>query len=281
MNWVYESEQNDELCYGYAINDELARVQSPYQRILVVDSKAYGKMLLIDNVVMITESDEFVYREMLSHVPVCNHRAPRKLLVVGGGDGGIVRELCKYREVQQIILCEIDQQVIDVCRQHFPNLTNSLDDPRVEIIIADGNSYLAHQVAPASLDIIIVDSTDPVGPGERLFSANFYASISRALKPHGIVAIQSESPWAESSMLQGIYRNLAASFSDIYPYLAVVPTYPRGLWSWTLAGQQPIVPSGFNRQRFNDVASGLQYLTEELMVSSFHLPKFYQHKLPR
>ena len=280
MTWLYEDE-NDELRYGYAITAELARVKSAYQDLRVVNSKAYGKMLLIDNVVMISEIDEFVYREMLSHVPVCNHRAPRQLLVVGGGDGGIVRELCKYQEIQQITLCEIDQQVIDVCRQHFPELTASLDDQRVKIVITDGNDYLARQVAPASLDIVIVDSTDPIGPGERLFSAEFYSSISKALKPHGLVAIQSESPWAESAMLQGIYRNLAASFSDLYPYLAVVPTYPRGLWSWTLAGQQPIVPSGFNRQRFATVASELQYLTADLMVSSFHLPKFYQRKLPR
>lgn len=280
MTWIYEDE-NDELRYGYAITAELARVKSAHQSLRVVNSKAYGKMLLIDDVVMISEHDEFVYREMLSHVPVCNHQAPRQVLVIGGGDGGIVRELCKYREIQQITLCEIDQQVIDVCRQHFPDLTASLDDRRVKIVIADGNEYLARQVPPASVDIVIVDSTDPIGPGEILFSAEFYASISRALKPHGLIAVQSESPWAEPAMLQGIYRNLAASFSDLYPYLAVVPTYPRGLWSWTLAGQQPLVPRSFNRQRFANIASELQYLTEELMVSSFHLPKFYQQKLPR
>lgn len=270
-DWIYEDE-NGQLRFGYAITRELVQVESPFQQIKVVESVAYGKILLIDNVVMITSRDEFVYREMISHIPVCNHPEPKSVLVIGGGDGGVVQELTRYADIEKITLCEIDRHVIDVCEKHFPELTQGFQDSRVEIVISDGKKYLA-SVPPAAFDIIIVDSTDPVGPGARLFTPEFYSSVSSALGEQGIMAAQTDSPWGKSEMLQCIHAAITVNFSHVHPYIGPVPTYPGGLWSWTVATQREIA---FNQERFAAVAIQLKYLTAEIAASCFHLPRFYR-----
>ena len=275
--WVYEDEDGELRC-GYAIKQELARVKSDFQDIRVVDSFAYGKILLIDDIVMITEQDEFVYREMISHVPLCNHPQPQDVLVIGGGDGGVVREVVRYSNIKTVTLCEIDGAVIEVCQEHFPQLTQGLQDQRVKVKIADGRDFLANSTA-GTFDVIIVDSTDPVGPGLCLFTSEFYASVARALRPGGIMAAQTESPWARRELLRNINSNIRTAFEHVRPYIGTVPTYPRGLWSWTLAANSPINPAAFRCERFQAVAPQLRYLTEELMVSAFHLPRFHRDKL--
>ena len=275
--WFYEDEDNQLRC-GYAIRGELAHVKSAFQDIKVVDSLAYGKILLIDDIVMITEHDEFVYREMIAHIPLCNHAAPRDVLVIGGGDGGVVREVVRHAEVRKVTLCEIDGAVIEVCQQHFPQLTQGLQDERVKVEVADGREFLANS-APDSYDVVIVDSTDPVGPGLCLFTTEFYASVARALRVGGVMSAQTESPWARREMLCRINSNIGSAFAQVRPYIGTVPTYPRGLWSWTLASNAPLDPSSYIQPRFQAVAPHLRYLTEELLVSAFHLPRFHQEKL--
>ncbi len=276
-NWIYEDEDGQLRC-GYAISGELACVKSDFQEIKVVDSLAYGKILLIDDIVMITEKDEFVYREMISHMPLCNHASPRDVLVIGGGDGGVVREVVRYPEVSTVTLCEIDGAVIEVCKQHFPELTQGLHDKRVKVEIADGLKFLADSAAD-SYDVIIVDSTDPIGPGLCLFTPEFYRSVARALRDGGIMTAQTESPWARPELLRRINGNIKTAFKHVHPYIGTVPTYPRALWSWTMASNSAIDPSSFTRERFQAVESHLRYLTAELMVSAFHLPRFHQEKL--
>ncbi len=276
-DWIYEDE-GGQLRYGYAIKAELAHVKSDFQDIKVVDSLAYGKILLIDDVVMITAQDEFVYREMITHVPLCNHASPRDVLVIGGGDGGVVREVVRYSEINTVTLCEIDGAVIEVCRQHFPELTGGLQDKRVKIEIADGLKFLADS-APDRYDVVIVDATDPIGPGRCLYTPEFYRSVARALRDGGVMAAHTESPWGQSEMLCRIDGNIKTAFEHVRPYLGTVPTYPRGLWSWTLAANRALDPASFVQARFQAVAPPLRYLTAELMVSAFHLPRFYAQKL--
>ena len=276
-DWIYENEAG-QLCYGYAIRAELAHVKSDFQDIKVVDSLAYGKILLLDDTVMITERDEFVYREMITHVPLCNHAKPSDVLVIGGGDGGVVREVVRYEEINTVTLCEIDGAVIELCQQHFPHLTEGLQDKRVKIEIADGLKFLADR-APASYDVVIVDSTDPVGPGLCLVTPEFYRLVARALRADGVMSAQTQSPWEQPELVRRINGNIKTVFKHVHPYLGTVPTYPRALWSWTLAANRALDPASFDRGRFQTAAPHLRYLTAELMSSAFHLPRFYREEL--
>jgi spermidine synthase len=277
MDLWFTEEDDQSLRYGYKIKKTLFEGQSEFQSVVVLDTEAYGKMLVIDGFVMITDTDEFVYHEMISHIPTCLHKDPKKVVVIGGGDGGTVRELLKHPSIEEIVLCEIDSMVVEQSRKWFPQVACGLDDPRVSLRIGDGIAYMAEQ--EDSVDIAIIDSTDPIGPGEGLFSTAFYKSVSRALKPGGLMVAQSESPWYDPPILQRIYKNISGGFPHIRPYLGSVPTYPRGLWTWTLASMSPIDPASFDKMRFSSISSGLNYLTEDGFTGAFALPPFYRRKL--
>lgn len=280
MNLWFQEEQESNQRLSYKVSDVLFAGSSPFQSVHVIETEAYGRVLLIDGLVMITDRDEFVYHEMIAHVPLLHHENPREIVVIGGGDGGTVRELLKHSEVENITLCEIDEMVVDVSKKYFPKVASGLDHSKVNVQIGDGIAYMK-ALAPASLDVVIVDSTDPIGPGEGLFTEDFYKSVSDVLKPDGMMVCQSESPWYDESILKRIYRNVSAGFSSVHPYLGSVPTYPRGLWSWTLAHNKPdFNPLDFDRKRFKHIESqGLEYLTAGSMVGSFSLPPFYRKKL--
>jgi spermidine synthase len=273
----YTEYEGEKLSYGYALDEVLFASQSKYQKIEIIKTKAYGRMMIIDGFVMLTDDDEFVYHEMISHVPLCMHNNPKNILIVGGGDGGTVREVAKHKSVEKIVLCEIDGMVVDVARQFFPRVASALDDPRVEIKIGDGISFVAEQ--QDEFDVIIIDSTDPVGPGEGLFSKDFYRSVSKALKPNGLMVAQSESPWADREFLQKILNNISAGFKHVAPYIAPIPTYPRGLWSWTMAGQSALDHKQYSEDRFEEISEGLNYLTQDTYAGCFALPPFYRKKL--
>lgn len=276
--WFYEEEAS-ELKYGYAYSKELINLRSDYQKIQVLETKAYGRMLVIDGFVMLTEFDEFVYHEMISHIPACFQGDPKKVLVIGGGDGGTVRELLKHSCIEEITLCEIDQAVVDVSKRFFPNVAGKLDDPRVNVKIGDGISYTS--TFTNQFDLIIVDSTDPIGPGEGLFTSDFYRSVAKALKPDGFMVAQSESPWAKEEEILRIQKNIGSGFSKVMPYVGSVPTYPRGLWSWTMATNASFSFDQFSEKRFLEVASELRYLTRGLVFSAFHLPAFFRDALQK
>lgn len=275
-NWFIEKEK-EELIFGYAFNKQLYQGKSDYQEIKVIDTKAYGKMLVIDDFVMLTETDEFVYHEMISHIPICYHRGPESVLVIGGGDGGTVREILKHQDIKRVVLCEIDRLVVDVSKKYFPNLASSLSHPKVEVKIADGIQYISQCVE--EFDIIIVDSTDPIGPGESLFTKEFYQSVSRALKPEGHMVLQSESPWYDKEILSKIYRNVAGAFPVLKPYVGSVATYPRGLWSWTMASQKGTNFQQCSLDRFMIIKDSLKYLTASQLQNVFDIPPFYKDKL--
>lgn len=274
--WFVE-EDNKEIRFSCKIDKTLFEGKSDYQDVKVVNTLAYGKMLILDGCVMLTETDEFVYHELISHVPLCYHKNPRNVLVIGGGDGGTVREVLKHKEVEKVVLCEIDKMVVDVSKKFFPEVAGELDNKRAEVFIGDGIDYIArHENA---FDIILVDSTDPVGPGEGLFTKDFYKSVSRALRPGGIVALQSESPWFRKPFLERIQNNVAGAFEHKKAYIGPVTTYPRGLWSWTMASHDATLFDAPNLERFRAVSKGLKYLTEGMLTTVFDIPAFFKEKI--
>lgn len=277
MQLWFTEEENEAVRLGFRIENVVYRGKSEFQSIEIIETAAYGNMLLLDGCVMTTDHDEFVYHESIAHIPICLHQDPKHVLVIGGGDGGTIRELLRHDCVEKAVLCEIDGLVVDVCKKYFPKIAGKLDDPRCEVRIGDGVGYVKeHENA---FDIIIIDSTDPVGPGEGLFTGEFYKSVARALKPGGVMVAQSESPWYPKEFLTRIQKNIRSGFSHSAPYVGSIPTYPRGLWSWTMASEQPIKPAQFNRERFGKVAGEMQYLTPERAVGAFDLPPFFAAKL--
>ncbi len=277
--WVTEQEA-DHVRTGWAVTEVLFSGRSEFQTVDVVETKAYGTMLLLDGLVMITDADEFIYHEMISHIPLCLHPNPKRVLVIGGGDGGTVREILKHKSVEEVILCEIDDMVIEQSKRFFPQVANCLKpgvDPRVKVRVGDGVAFIKE--LKNEMDVILVDSTDPIGPGEGLFSREFYRNVAGALKQGGLMAAQSESPWFTKDALSRIHRNISGGFKHRKSYVAPIPTYPRGSWSWTVAAQEPIDPAKFNGERFSKVENSLQYLSRDLMTGAFALPRFYLDKI--
>jgi spermidine synthase len=228
-------------------------------------------MLVIDGVTMLTEFDEFAYHEMISHVPLLVHPRPSRVLVIGGGDGGVVREVLKHQEVESVHLCEIDEEVVTVCREYLPSQASSLDDPRVKIFCEDGAKFAANH--PGSYEVIIVDSTDPFGPGQVLFQKPFFLSVKKALTRQGIAVTQCESIYLHRQVIEGVF-----SFArKIYPvtgyYFTVVPTYPSGLigFSFCSLGRDPIKDIGEDRAKR---LKNLRYYSPGIHRGAFALPRF-------
>lgn len=269
--------ENSDPTIHFQVKEVLLNKQTDFQSLQVLETEALGRVMILDDCVMITQKDEFVYHEMIAHLPVCFHNSPKTVVVIGGGDGGTVRELVKHKEIEKIILCEIDSGVIEAAKEFFPEVACGLKDPRVEIRVGDGIAYM--KTLENEVDIVLVDSTDPVGPGEGLFTKDFYRSVKKALKTDGIMAAQSESPWLEKEFLLKIKNNIAAGFEYIKPYVGSVPTYPFGLWSWTMASNQKLETEKFNKDRFLKVADDLQYLTVNCAKLAFEIPPFYRKKL--
>jgi spermidine synthase len=215
---------------------------------------------------------------MISHIAALTHKHPKKAVVIGGGDGGTVRELLKHPTIDEITLCEIDKMVVDASKEFFPNIACGLSDPRVTENIGDGLAYMRdHQ--ENSLDLVVVDSTDPIGPGLSLFTEEFYQSVAKALKPDGIMVAQSESPWYGTDVHGQIQSNISGGFAFKKTFMGIIPTYPRGAWTWTMASAQELNPQNFDRQRFAAFSKDLKYLNEELLTGCFALPNFFKKTL--
>ena len=276
MDLWYTEEQTSSLRFSSKVKETLAVVQTPYQHLAIIDTESFGPMLVLDGMVMTTVADEFVYHEMISHPALFTHPYPRKVAVIGGGDGGAIREVLKHPQVEKAILAEIDEEVIAQSRKYLPEIAGALDDPKVEIQVGDGFAYLREH--KGEFDVVLVDSTEPVGPAAALFSGDFYAAVYAALKPDGIMVAQTESPFYNQAILVGAYKGMQAVFPKVRTYLASIPTYPSGLWSFTLASKQydPVTNQRRPHAGFNS-----KYYTPELHRSCFVLPKFVQELLRR
>lgn len=258
------------------VNKLLVDKRSPYQRITIFDNDSVGRVFLLDDAIMLTERDEFIYHEMLVHPALLAHPDPRRVLVVGGGDGGILREVVRHGEVEEAQLCEIDAEVIELSRQFLPFTAVGLDHPKATVKVGDALEHIrSHR---ASFDIIIVDSTDPVGMAEGLFRNPFYEDVKRALKPGGIMVQQTESPLYEIDWWTRIYQELTASFPKVECYGACVPMYPGAFWTFGFASVDADPWQEFSPERARCL-EGLKYYTPEMQHSAFHLPRWVGDKL--
>ena len=244
------------------------------QDLWILESEGFGRLMVLDGCVMLTERDEFVYHEMIAHVPLLQHPRPARVLVVGGGDGGTLREILRHEEVEKATLCEIDRRVVEVTREHMPAVpAGAFEDPRVELRFADGVELL-EAAAPGSFDVLMVDSTDPVGPGEALFTKTFYRSCRRALSAEGLLVVQSESPFAHPELFSRVQARMAAAFPRVRPYLVHIPAYPSGMWSFTMAGAQ--TPQAPDAERAASISSACRYYTPGIHQGAFALQSFVQ-----
>jgi spermidine synthase len=260
---------------GVALSIEIDKVlyskKSKFQQIDLFQTKNFGKMLVLDGIIQLTEPDEFAYHEMLAHVPMFAHPHPERVLVVGGGDGGVLREVGRHGCVKHVDFCEIDEEVINVAKEFLPQIACGFDDPRVNVHIGDGSAYV--QARENEYDVIIVDSSDPIGPGEALFEQPFYEALKKALTPCGVIATQGESFFLHKECV----TNLVKITRKIFPVQAyshiLVPTYPGGHIGINLGSMGPGLRTP-SRKISDDLQKQLKYYNQEIHNASFILPHF-------
>ncbi len=252
--------------------------RTPYQELAILDTLEFGRMLVLDGIVQTTEADEFIYHEMIAHVPLFAHGRPERVLIIGGGDGGAVREVLRHETVQRVDHVEIDEAVCEACRRWLPTLSSALDDPRVSQHFTDGVEFVrrvAEEDGP-TYDVIIVDSTDPVGPAVGLFGPAFYRNARKALRPGGVLTVQSESPWFMKQAVLRSYKGMSRSFPMVRLYTAHVPTYSTFAWSFTIGtdGADPAAADVPDPLPFET-----SYYTPALHRACFTLPAFIERLL--
>ena len=271
MGIWFTEKQTDHFGITMKINQTLHTEQTDFQKLDMVETEEWGNMLLLDDMVMTSEKDEFVYHEMVAHVPLFTHPNPEYVLVVGGGDGGVIREVLKHPSVKKATLVDIDGKVIEYSKQFLPSIAGKLEDPRVDVQVGDGFMHIAE--AENEYDVIMVDSTEPVGPAVNLFTKGFYAGISKALKEDGLFVAQSDNPWFKAELIASVQKDVKEIFPITKLYTANIPTYPSGLWCFTL-GSKKYDPLGVAEERFHEIDT--KYYTKELHKAAFVLPKFVE-----
>ncbi len=276
---VWFTERNDNIALSLKYHGErLYQNSSKYQKIEIYDSEALGRILVLDGRIVCAEEDEYVYHEMIAHVPVFAHQNPKRVLVIGGGDGGTVRELLRHSSIEQIDLVEIDECVIKAAQEYLPNMALSLNHKDVAIKVEDGISYVK-SCESEKYNIIIVDSDDPVGPGEGLFTESFYMDIYRILKSEGIMITQSESPRFNQQVFKQVYKSYNHIFGadNVHCYLMYLPSYPSGMWSFSFSSKGDVHPYNNMQKEEIDgfcIKNKLKYYSYEVHKASFVLPQF-------
>ncbi len=252
----------------------LYHARSDIQDILVIQTRDYGRVLVLDRLVMTTERDEFYYHEALVHPVMQHHPAPHRVLILGGGDGGTLREVLRYPEVEQVTVVEIDRKVVEVAETYFPEMAASFRDPRVEVRFEDADQYV--QQAEDRFDVAILDTSDPVGPAKVFYTPEFFQALRERLEAVSVVGIQAESVHFHRARIVELYRILREVFPTVRPYTAPVPSYPGGTWCFMLASPQPSLPAF--RKEIPD-AGELQFYHEALHPALFQLPAFLKRLL--
>ena len=281
MDLWYTEKHSENVGITMKISKTLFSGASEFQQLEILDTLEYGRMMLLDGLVMVTERDEFVYHDMIVHPALFTHPNPKKVLVIGGGDGGSIREIVKHPSVELAVLCEIDGLVIDKSIEFLPSMACAIDgsNPRVKLHVDDGLAYIRdHQ---NEFDVILVDSTDPIGPAVGLFEEDFYQLVFAALKEDGIMVAQSESPFYHAEIQKNIYKNLRAVFPLIEMYQAFIPTYPSGLWSFAFASKKYHPVKDFDRERAADRGFHTRYYNEDLHLGAFMLPTFARENIEK
>ena len=279
MDFWFSEEQTSNVKLSIRIDRQLYSGKSEFQRIDVFDSPEFGRFLTLDGYMMLTEKDEFIYHEMITHVPMAVHPKVRQVLVIGAGDGGVIRELARYPEIEHIDMVEIDPLVVEVCRQYLPQTACRLDDPRLHIHYEDGVKFVRRKVD--AYDLIIVDSTDPFGPGEGLFTREFYGSCFKALREDGIMVNQHESPFYAQDALacQRAHKRIVESFPISRVYQAHIPTYPSGHWLFGFASKKYHPLKDLVEVLWHMRWLYCQYYTTTLHRGAFYLPAYVEEML--
>jgi spermidine synthase len=270
--WFTEN-QNENVRFGIKIKKHLYSGQSEFQKIDVFETFGFGKLLTIDGIIMVTEKDEFIYHEMISHVPLAAKPDIKSVLVIGGGDGGTVRELTRYKTIQNIDMVEIDKLVVDISKEYIKQTSENLDDSRVKLYYEDGIEFVKNKVN--EYDLIIVDSTDPIGPGEGLFTEEFYQNCYNALKSDGIMINQNESPYYDKERRELVRAN--KKMKKVFPIVEVyqfhMPTYPSGHWLFGFNSKK-INPINDSIKKWNNLNISTKYYNTEIHKGSFMLPNY-------
>lgn len=260
----------------HEITQTLFQHRTEFQNLVIFENPRWGRALALDGVVQVTEGDEFVYHEMMAHVPILAHGAAEKTLIIGGGDGGVLREVLKHKGVKKATMVEIDRAVVDMCLKYMPSIAGkSFDDPRTDLVIADGIKFVAE--TKERFDVIIVDSTDPAGPGEVLFTPEFYASCKRCLTDKGIMITQNGVPMMQPEELTNTYRRMQPLFADVSFVMAAVPTYVGGFMSLAWASLDSDArrrPLSLIQERYAQNAFPTRYYTPEIHLGAFALPRY-------
>lgn len=266
--WLVEDDRDNMKLY-YRVKEILSTRKSPFQQVNIIDTYDFGRCLVLDGVMQTTELDGYIYNEMISHIPVVTHENPERALIIGGGDCGVANELVKYQELKIIDMVEIDEVVVEECVDKLQKISGTAPhDKRVNFHFADGVKFV--QDKKTIYDIAIVDSSDPIGPAEVLFSEEFYIDLKNSLKEDGIMVCQSQSPIFNKEILKRTHNILKKHFPIVKTYKAVVPSYPGGMWSFTLASLK-YDPMKANLER---LSLNTSYINREIFHSSFSLPNF-------
>jgi spermidine synthase len=273
--WLTDSNGQFALAIRHGGN-RLFSEQSPYQTVEVFQTETFGKMLTIDSMVMCTEVDEAAYHEMIVHVPMQIHAGIRNVLVIGAGDGGTIRELMRYEQIERVTMVEIDDAVVRASKEFLPSISSAFGHPKLDLRIGDGIKFLQEAVAE-SYDLIVIDSSDPVGPSEGLFSESFYRDVYRALKTGGVITVQSEGPMFNPSAFKDLNQCLKLVFgtNSVHCYLVFIPTYPTGMWSLTYCsknGPHPVEDLDQASTTAFTQGQPLRYYNLEVHRAAFCLP---------
>lgn len=250
----------------------LDHFRSDFQDILVFESEHHGTVLVLDGVIQVTERDEFAYQEMIAHIPLFAHPSPKKVLVIGGGDGGVLREVARHPGVEEIIECEIDEGVIIASKKYLPGLAKGYDDPRVSVRIMDGAKFLEEN--QDTFDVIITDSSDPIGPASVLFETPFYNAMYRSLREGGIVCTQGECMWLHLHLIKPLVESIGKTYSSVEYAYTTVPTYPSGQIGFIVASKGRTTCKVPDRKPSDSVQKELNYYTPEIHEAAFVLPAF-------
>ena len=269
-NWVTEEYKHTALSFEYT--KVLFEGKSPFQKVQVFETKSHGRMLINDDCVMTCEKDEFIYHEMISQVPLFVHPNPEDVLIIGGGDGGTAREVLKHKSVKKCTMVEIDPLVVEVSKKYLQTIGTEFDNPLLELVFADGAKFLKDK--KSQFDIIIVDSSDPIGPGKVLFEPPFYKNLFQALKPDGLMTAQGESPFFDTNFQTDLLKIAGNLFeiATLYNYNSL--SYPCGLWSFLFASKKQHPLNNFNLKKWESSSLQFQYYNKDIHFASFVLPEF-------
>lgn len=279
MEYWYSDKHTKDVQLSMKVKRQIVSHESEYQQIDILETYEYGRVLVLDGELMITEKDEFIYHEMMAHVSMAVHPHVKDVLVIGAGDGGTIRELCKYDTIERIDMVEVDQDLVEVCKEYFPKTACKLEDKRVHLFYEEELRYVrSHH---AEYDLIIVDCADPFGPAEGLFTREFYGNCFKAMREDGILINQHESPFysAHSQSVQRAHKHITAVFPMSTVYQCHIPSYPSGHWLFGFASKVYDPIRDLREKEWNQLGIQTRYYNTDLHKGCFYLPNYVKELL--